>query len=132
MDKIKAVLDQETWVEIDVHDKFQAIASSLYFVEPVNDGDMDDTLNSPVGGENGTVSSNTGSVITDSRVTISARHIDRTHSTEVSPDISAQVNISPSTGPIESNRSDVTLSAPNNSASRTISFRGVAYHMVNW
>lgn len=118
-------------MEIDVHDEFQAIASSLYFEEPVYDGDMDSTLNSPAGGENETVSSNTGSVITD-RVTISARPIDRTYSTEVSPDISAQANISPSTGPIESNRTDVTLSAPNNSASRMISFRGVAYHMVNW
>ncbi|KAL8101332.1 hypothetical protein AgCh_033276 [Apium graveolens] len=132
MDKIKAVLDQETWVEIDVNDEFQAIASSLYFEEPVNDEDMDDTLNSPAGGENETVSSNTGSVITDGRVTISAQPIDRTFSTEVSPNISAQVNISPSTEPIESNRTHITLSAPNNSASRKISFRGVGYHMVNW
>ncbi|XP_074343948.1 vacuolar protein sorting-associated protein 54, chloroplastic-like isoform X2 [Apium graveolens] len=131
MDKIKAVLDQETWVEIDVNDEFQAIASSLYFEEPVNDEDMDDTLNSPAGGENETVSSNTGSVITDGRVTISAQPIDRTFSTEVSPNISAQVNISPSTEPIESNRTHITLSAPNNSASRKISFRGVGYHMVN-
>lgn len=33
-------------MEMDVHDEFQAIASSMYFEESVNDGDADDTLNS--------------------------------------------------------------------------------------
>ncbi|KAK1384786.1 Vps54 domain-containing protein [Heracleum sosnowskyi] len=131
MDKIKAVLDQETWVEMDVHDDFQAIASSLYFEEPVNDGDMDDTSNSLAGGENETVSSNTGSVKTDGQMTNSVHPIDWTDSAEISRDISAQVNVSSSTRPIDSNKTVVTLSAPNNSASRVISFRGVEYHMVN-
>lgn len=120
-------------MEMDVHDEFQAIASSLYFEEPVNDGNMDDILNSLAGGENEAVSSNTGSgITTDGHVTNSVQPIDRTDSTDVSLDISAQVNVSSSTRPIDSSRPDVTLSAPNNSVSRMISFRGVEYHMVNW
>lgn len=132
MDKIKAVLDQETWVEADVHDEFQAIAASFYFEEPVGDGVMDGNLSSTAGGEKETVSSNTVSVIADGQVTKSVQPSDKTDSTEVSPDTSTQVDVSSSTKPIDSNRTDVTLSAPNNSAIRTISFRGVEYHMVNW
>lgn len=56
--------------------------------------------------------------------------IDRIDSTEVSLDISAQVNVPFPTKPIDCTRTDVTLSAPNNGVSRMISFRGVEYHMV--
>ncbi|POO03006.1 Vacuolar protein sorting-associated protein [Trema orientale] len=42
MTKIKAVLDQETWVEVDVPDEFQAILSSLFFSEALLSENLDD------------------------------------------------------------------------------------------
>nr|XP_017228323.1 PREDICTED: vacuolar protein sorting-associated protein 54, chloroplastic-like isoform X2 [Daucus carota subsp. sativus] len=131
MDKIKAVLDQETWVEADVHDEFQRIAASLYIEEPVDDGNADDTYNSLAGGKNESVSSNSVSVMADSQVADSVKPIDRTDSIEVSPDMTTQITLSSSTRPTDSNSSDVRLSAQRNGATRTISFRGVHYHMVN-
>lgn len=134
MAKIRAVLDQETWAEVDVADEYQAITNSLYFEESVDGGDSNDALNSIARSENKTVSSSS-SLIADGEVTNSAQPINRTNSTEVSPDITAQVNVSSSTGPVDNSRTDGTSSAPTNSASkkdRTLIFRGVGYHMVNW
>ncbi|KAJ6417462.1 hypothetical protein OIU84_003226 [Salix udensis] len=37
MTKIKAVLDQEMWVEVDVPEEFQAIVASLFYSERLND-----------------------------------------------------------------------------------------------
>ncbi|XP_074338003.1 vacuolar protein sorting-associated protein 54, chloroplastic isoform X1 [Apium graveolens] len=128
MAKIRAVLDQETWAEVDVADDFQAITNSLYFEESVDGDDLDDASHSIARSENETVSSNI-SLIADGQVTNSVQPIHRTNSTEVSPDITAPVNASSSTRPVDS-----TLSAPTNSASkkdRTLTFRGVGYHMVN-
>ncbi|KAK1368153.1 Vps54 domain-containing protein [Heracleum sosnowskyi] len=133
MAKIRAVLDQETWAEVDVADDFQAITTSLCFEESVDGDDLDDASNSIARGENEAVSSNR-SLIADGQVTNSIQPIHRTNSTEVSPEITAQVNVSSSTGPVDSSRADSTLSAPANSASkkdRTLTFRGVGYHMVN-
>ncbi|KHF97631.1 Vacuolar sorting-associated protein 54 [Gossypium arboreum] len=41
MTKIRAVLDQETWVEVDVPDEFQAIVSSLFDSEAIVSGSKD-------------------------------------------------------------------------------------------
>ncbi|GFS38256.1 similar to VPS54 [Actinidia rufa] len=40
--KIKAVLDQETWVEVDVPDVYQAILTSLFCSEPLTTGNVND------------------------------------------------------------------------------------------
>lgn len=42
MTKIKAVLDQETWVEVDVPDEFQAIVNSLFMSEALIFENSDD------------------------------------------------------------------------------------------
>ena len=42
MTKIKAVLDQETWVEVDVPDEFQAIVTSLFSSEALISENSDD------------------------------------------------------------------------------------------
>lgn len=42
MTKIKAVLDQETWVEVDVPDEFQAIVTSLFYPEALISENPDD------------------------------------------------------------------------------------------
>ena len=40
--KIKAVHDQETWVEVDVPDVYQAILTSLFCSEPLTTGNVND------------------------------------------------------------------------------------------
>nr|KAJ0219440.1 hypothetical protein LSAT_V11C300122020 [Lactuca sativa] len=42
MTKLKAVLDQETWVEVDVPNEFQGIVDSLFSLESLGVGDSDD------------------------------------------------------------------------------------------
>ncbi|XP_057465271.1 vacuolar protein sorting-associated protein 54, chloroplastic isoform X2 [Actinidia eriantha] len=42
MAKIKAVLDQETWIEVDVPDEYQAIFTSLFCSEPLTTGNVND------------------------------------------------------------------------------------------
>lgn len=136
MAKIKAVLDQETWSEVDVPDEFQAIVTSLCFVEPVGTGDFDDASSSIATDNSESVSRNAGSPKADSQVSSSLQPIDRTNSTGASPDSTTQANVSPFSGPADNNRADVlTSSAPSNNGNkkdRTLSFRGVAYHMANW
>ncbi|KAL1834432.1 hypothetical protein ACET3Z_004083 [Daucus carota] len=133
MAKIRAVLDQETWAEVDVNDECQAITNSLYFEEPLDGGDLDDASNSVARSENETVSSST-SVIADGQETNSVQTLHRTKSTEVSPDIAAQIKVSSSSGPVDNSKADGTVSGPTNSATkkdRTLTFKGVGYHMVN-
>lgn len=47
MTKIRAVLDQETWVEVDVPDEFQAIVKSLFLSEASISETVDDARGSP-------------------------------------------------------------------------------------
>ncbi|CAI9284614.1 unnamed protein product [Lactuca saligna] len=42
MTKLKAVLDQETWVKVDVPNEFQGIVDSLFSLESLGVGDSDD------------------------------------------------------------------------------------------
>uniref|UniRef100_A0A166IZE6 Vacuolar protein sorting-associated protein 54 C-terminal domain-containing protein n=1 Tax=Daucus carota subsp. sativus TaxID=79200 RepID=A0A166IZE6_DAUCS len=133
MAKIRAVLDQETWAEVDVNDECQAITNSLYFEEPLDGGDLDDASNSVARSENETVSSSS-SVIADGQETNSVQTLQRTKSTEVSPDIAAQIKVSSSSGPVDNSKADGTAPGPTNSATkkdRTLTFKGVGYHMVN-
>ena len=42
MTKLKGMLDQETWVEVDVPNEFQGIVDSLFSLESLGVGDSDD------------------------------------------------------------------------------------------
>ncbi|XP_076949524.1 vacuolar protein sorting-associated protein 54, chloroplastic-like [Bidens hawaiensis] len=59
MAKLKAVLDQETWVEVDVPNEFQAIVDSLFRLESVSEDDMAaSSLEQPSQSIDGSVDSN--------------------------------------------------------------------------
>jgi len=142
MTKIKAVLDQETWVEVDVPDEFQAIVASLFYSEPLISEALNETQVEMTRsyGEVGT--SNDGSLVIDNEAQNAAQKLVRMNSTEVSLQNSVQKKSTPSTEPTESNKAmTATSSAQRNnhkvkergkSTSQTLSCGGVGYHMVNW
>ncbi|MBA0869765.1 hypothetical protein Goshw_003030 [Gossypium schwendimanii] len=125
MTKIRAVLDQETWVEVDVPDEFQAIVSSLFDSEAIVSGSKDNAESnmtesySNEGSQVGPVAQNEP---TDSSSTTAVNAAQG----------KAEV--------IERKKSDaVTSSQSNNSntkergknATQTLECGGVSYHMVN-
>ncbi|KAG5516024.1 hypothetical protein RHGRI_036913 [Rhododendron griersonianum] len=134
MTYIKAVLDQETWVEVDVPDEFQAILTSLFCSN--SNGNVDDGQGEVVTRYTEAASSNE-----DTRLPNSQQHIARTDYIEASADNTGQVKSLAVAGTTDNNISDVTTSpAQSNSTSneerrraslQTLSFRGVDYHMVN-
>ncbi|KAM7505724.1 hypothetical protein LguiB_004628 [Lonicera macranthoides] len=119
MAKIKAVLDQETWVEVDVPDEFQAIVTSLFCLESLITGDSDDVAGHIVTDNSDTASTNDGPPpVTDSGVLSGQKRIERTESIESVPESIAQSN-------------NTNMKERGKSSSQTLSFRGVGYHMVN-
>ncbi|CAN1226103.1 Vacuolar protein sorting-associated protein 54, chloroplastic [Linum grandiflorum] len=109
MTKMKAVLDQETWVEVDVPDEFQGIITSLFSSETPMSAELDaiqpdkkdsiDKLNSAQG-QSHPLSESTGSNKTD---TVAS---------------SAQGN-------------NKTTKDRGKSASQKLFYGGIGYHMVN-
>ncbi|KAH8494769.1 hypothetical protein H0E87_021251 [Populus deltoides] len=138
MTKIRAVLDQEMWVEVDVPDEFQAIVASLFYSESVglNDTQGDATTRY---GEVGT--GNDGSLVIDAEAQNAEQELVQMNSTDISLENSVQKKSTPSTEATESNKViAATSSAQSNnhnvkergkSTSQTLSCGGVGYHMVN-
>ncbi|KAI9386116.1 hypothetical protein POPTR_011G154000v4 [Populus trichocarpa] len=138
MTKIRAVLDQEMWVEVDVPDEFQAIVASLFYSESVglNDTQGDATTRY---GEVGT--GNDGSLVIDAEAQNAEQELVQMNSTDISLENSVQKKSTPSTEATESNKViAATSSAHSNnhnakergkSTSQTLSCGGVGYHMVN-
>jgi len=58
MTKLKAVLDQEKWVEVDVPDEYRAIVISVFCSESLISGDLDNYSNGLAKGYNEVVPSN--------------------------------------------------------------------------
>ncbi|KAB2060257.1 hypothetical protein ES319_A10G004500v1 [Gossypium barbadense] len=125
MTKIRAVLDQETWVEVDVPDEFQAIVSSLFDSEAIVSGSKDNAesnMTESYSNEGSQVGSVAQNEPTDSSSTTAVNAAQG----------KAEV--------IERKKSDaVTSSQSNNSntkergknATQTLEYGGVSYHMVN-
>ncbi|KAL6538742.1 hypothetical protein OROGR_012730 [Orobanche gracilis] len=132
MAKMRALLDQENWAEIDVPDEFQSIVTSLCSSESV-----------AAGGSNAvsedTVSSSAGSSMVGADPSNKPQSIER-------PDSNGNADHIPNTdssrlsGAVDSGNTDVSTSSHGNSASlkdrgksalRMLYFRGVGYHMVN-
>lgn len=138
MTKIRAVLDQEMWVEVDVPDEFQAMVASLFYSESVglNDTQGDATTRY---GEVGT--GNDGSLVIDAEAQNAEQELVQMNSTDISLENSVQKKSTPSTEATESNKViAATSSAQSNnhnvkergkSTSQTLSCGGVGYHMVN-
>ncbi|KAH7570858.1 hypothetical protein JRO89_XS05G0208600 [Xanthoceras sorbifolium] len=136
MTKIKAVLDQETWVQVDVPDEFQAIVMSLFSSEALVSGSTDD-IQGNMTTYSEVVTSNDSTIIAPSGPQNSHHQIERTDSSEVISSNPAQVN-SPSAEANEKNKVDATSSSVQTnssnmeecrkSTSQTLSYGGV----VTW
>ncbi|CAN1166557.1 Vacuolar protein sorting-associated protein 54, chloroplastic [Linum perenne] len=131
MTKMKAVLDQETWVEVDVPDEFQGIITSLFSSETLMSAEL-------VAAQSDGVANNDGSVVRDSG-THAQQQLPRKDSVDKLNNAQLQSHpLSESTG---SNKTDiVTSSAQGNnkttkdrgkSASQKLFYGGIGYHMVN-
>ncbi|KAK4742453.1 hypothetical protein SAY87_000454 [Trapa incisa] len=126
MTKIKAVLDQETWVEVDVPDEFQTIVHSLFGTKPSSNGESEISQNSTLMGDGG-LGQAAASLQQDGQV-------------DLTVDIDRQTKSASMAGTLERNKADdIHHSHTNNSntkergkaSAQSIAYRGVGYHMVN-
>lgn len=136
MAKIRAVLDQETWVEVDVPDEFQAIVTSLICSETSTSENPDDAQGNTATSYDEAITNDDSSLVGDNGVPDAQKQIKRVDSSEIPSDVTGNDKSRP-----EKNKSDVVNSlAQNNnstkergkSTSHTLLYKGVGYHMVNW
>lgn len=141
MTKIKAVLDQDTWVEVDVPDEFQVIVTSLFCSEAMVTENLDAVQGSTETSYTEMATSNNSSHVVDTGLSITEQKIKRTDSSELSTDMTAKEKSTSADG-AEKNKADVTNSVSQNnhsnmkekgkSTSQTLLYKGVGFHMVNW
>ncbi|KAJ8758668.1 hypothetical protein K2173_000389 [Erythroxylum novogranatense] len=139
MNKIKAVLDQETWVEVDVPDEFQAIVTSLFSSEALLCGYVDSS-GSYMKSYNEAVASNDGSVVAQTKSERTEQPLARMDSSDMSSHPAMQVKSS-SIETSENNKADVSISSAQSnhdhakergkSTSQTLFCGDVGYHIVN-
>lgn len=138
--KIKAVLDQETWVEVDVPDEFQVIITSLFCSESVSEnldaieGNMETSYREMATSSNNSHTDNTAPSIAE-------QQIKRADSSDLSADETAKEKCTQNADGVEKNKPDVANSVAQNnhsnmkergkSTSQTLFFKGVGFHMVN-
>ena len=116
MTKIKAVLDQETWVAVDVPEEFQAIVLSLSSTySSVNGMEMPSADDNSKFGDHGPTSQESA---------CSAENITDNGKVTSTPGHESKVE---STSQIEN-----SVVGNARSPSQTIVHGGVGYHMVNW
>lgn len=140
MTKIKAVLDQDTWVEVDVPDEFQVIVTSLFCSEAMVTENLDAVQGSTETSYTEVATSNNSSHVVDTGPSITEQQIKRTDSSELSTDMTAKEKSTSADG-AEKNKADVTNSVSQNnhsnmkergkSTSQTLLYKGVGFHMVN-
>ncbi|XP_047310439.1 vacuolar protein sorting-associated protein 54, chloroplastic-like isoform X2 [Impatiens glandulifera] len=135
MSKIRAVLDQEKWTEVEgIPHEFQVLASSLLSSEDIeHTDDAEDnftTSNGEVVTENGApLRSDSGSLSSD-------QHSDQAESITVSSDGNPHVQSPPSRTTSGEIRTNVGISLPQKSSNiveqgKTLQFKGLGYHLVN-
>lgn len=138
MTKIKAVLDQETWVEVDVPDEFQAIVTSLFTSEALASGSPDDAQDNMTINYSGGARDSDSTTVPDG-IPQNAHQTELTGSREVISEETTQVKSTLSEAN-ERNSPDATTSSAQSSnkkeggrsTSQTLTYEGVSYHMVNW
>ncbi|KAH9611316.1 hypothetical protein KSS87_023678 [Heliosperma pusillum] len=126
--KIKAVLDQETWSEVDVPDEFQAIVASMLSSDLLVTGN-------DVGDQGGDVAlSNGETTMSGSNSESVAKHpLDQIQPNNVyNGTTNVEISQRSSEG-YDTNRTDAATTAARsrNSTTKTLTYRGVEYHMVN-
>lgn len=141
MSKMRALLDQENWAEIDVPDEFQSIVNSLCSSESEISGESGGASDDTALTSNEVVSSSDGPSVADAGPSNSSQHIEQPDTNGTYVDNNPNTDSSRSSVPTENSNSDVSTSSHGNNAStkergkstlRMLYFRGVAYHMVNW
>lgn len=141
MTKLRALLDQENWAEIDVPDEFQNIVTSLCSSVSVTTGESDAASDAAATSSKEVIPSSDGSSIAHAGVSNSPQTIEQSDSNGTCVDHIPNTNSSRLSTATESGNADVSTSSQGNSAStkergkpvlRMLHFRGVGYHMVNW
>lgn len=136
MSKMRALLDQENWSEIDVPDEFQGIVNSLCSSESVVSGDSGGASD-----DIAVVSSSDGPSESDAGPLNTSQSVERPDSNGTYIDNNSNTDPLRSSVPTENSSADVSTSSNGNNAStkergksslRMLYFKGVAYHMVNW
>lgn len=140
MSKMRALLDQENWAEIDVPDEFQSIVNSLCSSESGISGESGGASDDTALTSNEVVSISDGPSVADAGPSNSSQHIEQPDTNGTYVDNNPNNDSSRSSVPTENSNSDVSTSSHGNNAStkergkstlRMLYFRGVAYHMVN-
>ncbi|KAK8500311.1 hypothetical protein V6N13_008827 [Hibiscus sabdariffa] len=123
MTKIRAVLDQETWVEVDVPDEFQAIAFSLFDSESKDNAEsnMAESI------------SREGSQVAETGSRGSLEQIDSSGTTAVNAaQGKAEVTERKNSDAVTSSQSKSSNTKERGkNATQTLEYGGVSYHMVN-
>ncbi|KAK4588787.1 hypothetical protein RGQ29_019695 [Quercus rubra] len=115
MAKIRAVLDQETWVEVDVPDEFQAIVISLCSSEALISENLDHVQNNVETNHGEVIAFNDGSLVED---TVQGKPTPLAEAANKNKASLAHSN-------------DNKMKEHGKSTSQTLSYKGVGYHMVN-
>mgnify|MGYP004707988587 CR=1 FL=1 len=128
MTKMKAILEQENWNEIDVPEEYQNIVTSLFSSELLVSGDTDDP---PVD-----IATRNGEMGTNGDSSNSTQNVDRIDSVGSSGDsvvqpLPAQNNIIENDTSVAQS-SDARHRERGRSSCRSLLFKGLAYHTVNW
>ncbi|KAL3833754.1 hypothetical protein ACJIZ3_008490 [Penstemon smallii] len=141
MAKMRALLDQENWAEIDVPEEFQTIVTLMSCPESVSSGESDAAPDKMESSTNEVLSSSVGSPMAEVGPSNSSQHIEQPDSNGTSVDHMPNTNTDSSrpSAETENSSSDVSTSTHGNSASmnrgrpslRMLYYRGVGYHMVN-
>lgn len=141
MTKIRAVLDQETWVEVDVPDEFQAIITSLSLSEALISENPDDAQGNLKTSYSEVVTSNVSSFVIR-KSSVSQSQTKQANSNEISTDITVKEKSTPVAETVGKNKADVVNSVAQNnhssikergkSTSQTLLYKDVGFHMVNW
>ncbi|CAJ1975661.1 unnamed protein product [Sphenostylis stenocarpa] len=134
MSKIKAVLDQETWVEIDVPDEFQFIINMLFTSDNLASENFNDTEDDNSTSYNGVVTNNDSMQMADNAQSSAEQEIMMANSIETSDKSKSQddsMEPNKGHGGITSAHSNNTEKEHKKSASQALYYKGVGYHMVN-
>ncbi|KAJ7969242.1 Vacuolar protein sorting-associated protein 54 chloroplastic [Quillaja saponaria] len=139
MAKIKAVLDQETWVEIDVPDEFQVIINSLFFSEVVKSENLPEGVTATSYGE--VVASNDLSLMAETGAPSDQQKPEQKKSNDVSVNNNASIKSTPLAVATEKDKADILTSLGQSNhrdmkerkklTSQSLLYKGVGYHMVN-
>lgn len=141
MSKIKAVLDQETWMEIDVPDEFQSIINLLFISDNLTSENLNDAEDDISTSYNGVVTNNDVLPMADSSQSSAEQQISQSNSIEASMNSETSDGSKPLVDSVEPNKVHGRISSThgNNtekdlkkSNSQALYYKGVGYHMVNW